>query len=196
VYESVREKVGDDFPVAIKLNVEDHTPKKGVSIEDVKMHCERLAEMGIDAVELSCGTVAYSLFNQSRGGVPAKGFASTLPLPFQWIAAKVFAMAFPQQRYVFEEGYNLWATQHIRKVLQDVPLIMVGGLRSPDVMEKIIQEKQADFISICRPLIREPMIIKKWQEGNKKPVSCVNCNKCFVVVARDETLSCGNKRSF
>jgi 2,4-dienoyl-CoA reductase-like NADH-dependent reductase (Old Yellow Enzyme family) len=58
VYESVREKVGDDFPVTIKLNVNDHTPKKGLSIEDVQMHCERLSKMGIDAVELSCGTVA------------------------------------------------------------------------------------------------------------------------------------------
>jgi 2,4-dienoyl-CoA reductase-like NADH-dependent reductase (Old Yellow Enzyme family) len=196
VYESVREKVGDDFPVTIKLNVNDHTPKKGLSIDDVQMHCERLAEMGIDAVELSCGTVAYSLFQQSRGDVPAKGFASTQPLPFQWISAKIFALAFPQQRYIFEEGYNLWASQHIRKVLQDVPLIMVGGLRSPDVMAKIIHEKQADFVSMCRPLIREPMIIKKWQDGNKKPVSCVNCNKCFVVLAHDEMLSCGNNRTF
>ena len=65
---------------------------------------------------------------------------------------------------------------------------MVGGLRSPDVMAKIIREKQADFVSMCRPLIREPMIIKKWQDGNKKPVSCVNCNKCFIVVAHNEML--------
>ncbi|MCD6584519.1 MAG: NADH:flavin oxidoreductase [Desulfobacteraceae bacterium] len=196
VYESVREKVGDDFPVIIKLNVNDHTPQKGLSIEEVKMHCERLAEMGIDAVELSCGTLAYSMFNQSRGDVPAKGFSSTLPLPFQWVGARFFAMVFPQQRYIFEEGYNLWASRHIRKVMPDVPLIMVGGLRSPDVMANIIQQNQADFVSMCRPLIREPMIIKKWQDGNKKPVSCVNCNKCFVVLAHNEVLSCGNNRTF
>lgn len=196
IYESIREKVGDDFPVTIKLNVNDHTPQKGLSIEDVKIHCERLTKMGINAVELSCGTLAYSMFNQSRGGVPAKGFASTLPLPFRWAACKLFERVFPQQRYIFEEGYNLWASQHIRKVLQDVPLIMVGGLRSPDIMEKIIHEDKADFVSMCRPLIREPMIIKKWGNGNLKPVSCVNCNKCFVVLAHHEMLSCGNKRSF
>jgi len=196
IYKSVREKVGDDFPVTIKLNVNDHTPQKGLSIEDVKSHCERLTEMGIDAVELSCGTLAYSMFNQSRGDVPAKGFASTLPLPFRWAACKLFERVFPRHRYIFEEGYNLWAAQHIRKVLREVPLIMVGGLRSPDFMEKIIREDKADFVSMCRPLIREPMIIKKWQNGNLKPVSCVNCNKCFVVLAHHEMISCGNKRSF
>jgi len=63
-------------------------------------------------------------------------------------------------------------------------------------MEKIIREDKADFVSMCRPLIREPMIIKKWQNGNFKPVSCVNCNKCFIVLAHNEMLSCGNNRSF
>lgn len=196
VYESIREKVGDDFPVSIKLNVNDHTPRKGLSIEEVKIHCERLAKMGIDAVELSCGTVAFSMFHHSRGDVPAKGFASTMPLPFRWVSRKFLERVFPQHRYIFEEGYNLWAADPIRKVLGDVPLIMVGGLRSLDLMEKIIREHTADFVSMSRPLIREPMIVKKWQNGNLKPVSCVNCNKCFAVLAHDETLSCGNNRSF
>jgi hypothetical protein len=35
----------------------------------------------------------------------------------------------------------------------NVPVMMVGGLRTFDLMEQVIQNQEADFVSLCRPLI-------------------------------------------
>jgi len=60
-----------------------------------------------------------------------------------------------------------------------VPLILVGGIRSYEVAKELVEKKQADYISLCRPLIREPGLIKRWQSGNIKRATCISCNKCF-----------------
>lgn len=202
VYESIRESVGTDYPVTIKLNVSDHTPGQGLPIEEVVEQATHLVAMGIDAIEISCGTLAYSMFHSSRGKVPVKGFSRTQPILMQPLASFLLHRAFPEKNYIFEEAYNLWASSYIKPVLGDVPLILVGGLRTFQTMEPIVQEGKADFISLSRPLIREPFLVKKWQEEregekeNWKIPTCTNCNKCYVGVANHEVLKCDEKRVF
>ena len=60
-----------------------------------------------------------------------------------------------------------------------IPLSIVGGMRSLGVMEDIIGSGAADLISICRPLIREPDLIKRWKAGDRSPADCISCGKCF-----------------
>ena len=36
-----------------------------------------------------------------------------------------------------------------------------------------------DYISMCRPLIREPILIKRWQSGDLRKATCISCNGCF-----------------
>ena len=51
-YSAVREAVGDRYPVLIKLNNSDGM-EQGMTIEDSKYVCRRLAEAQIDAIEIS-----------------------------------------------------------------------------------------------------------------------------------------------
>jgi len=37
-----------------------------------------------------------------------------------------------------------------------------------------------DFISLSRPLIREPDLPLKWEKGKAKTSECISCNKCFL----------------
>ncbi|HZD59762.1 MAG TPA: NADH:flavin oxidoreductase, partial [Anaerolineae bacterium] len=202
VYESIRESVGTDYPITIKLNVSDHTPGTDIPIEEVVEQATHLVAMGIDAIEISCGTLAYSMFHSSRGKVPVKGFSRTQPILMQPLASFLLNRAFPEENYTFEEAYNLWASSYIKPVLGDVPLILVGGLRTFQTMEPIVQEGKADFISLSRPLIREPFLVKKWQEeregenGNWRIPTCLNCNKCYVGVANHKALTCNEQQVF
>jgi 2,4-dienoyl-CoA reductase-like NADH-dependent reductase (Old Yellow Enzyme family) len=50
----------------------------------------------------------------------------------------------------------------------NVPIMMVGGLRTFALMEEVIQKGEADFISLCRPLIKEPHIINEWKVGDHR----------------------------
>jgi 2,4-dienoyl-CoA reductase-like NADH-dependent reductase (Old Yellow Enzyme family) len=76
-----------------------------------------------------------------------------------------------------EEAYFLPQARQAREAT-DLPLILVGGLRSKSVMARILEEGTADFISLSRPLIREPDLPQRFQEGQDK-ASCISCNRCW-----------------
>ncbi|MBW2673685.1 MAG: NADH:flavin oxidoreductase, partial [Deltaproteobacteria bacterium] len=75
-----------------------------------------------------------------------------------------------------------------------VPVMMVGGLRSIELMEEVIQEGEADFISLCRPLIREPGIINEWKGGQRHRATCISCNMCLDALGNRETLHCAQQK--
>jgi len=77
-----------------------------------------------------------------------------------------------------QEAYFKEYSREIRKKV-DCPVMLVGGIRSIDVMRTIISDDYADMISMSRPLIREPDLISKIIDGRKREASCVSCNKCF-----------------
>jgi 2,4-dienoyl-CoA reductase-like NADH-dependent reductase (Old Yellow Enzyme family) len=196
IYEAIRDSVGADFPVIAKINVADWGPGCGLGLDESAEHIGRLASVGIDAVEISCGTMAFSMFSQSRGAVPARELSRTLPLLLQPAAELSLRLAYPASKFAFHEGYNLWAAEKVRAALGGVPLIVVGGMRSPSLMETVVREGRADFISLCRPFIREPLLIREWSEGADTPPSCTNCNKCYAGLGLHEPLACDLNRRF
>jgi 2,4-dienoyl-CoA reductase-like NADH-dependent reductase (Old Yellow Enzyme family) len=77
-----------------------------------------------------------------------------------------------------DEAYFLPQARRAREAT-DLPLILVGGMRSLEVMENILEEGTADFISMSRPLIREPDLPNQWLEGRTEPAACISCNNCW-----------------
>ena len=61
----------------------------------------------------------------------------------------------------------------------DVPVILVGGHRSVENMEKVLNAGTVDFLSLSRPLIREPDLPNRWMCGDRKPSECSSCNMCY-----------------
>lgn len=61
----------------------------------------------------------------------------------------------------------------------DIPVILVGGHRSLVNMEKVLNEGRIEFLSLSRPLIREPDLPVRWQIGDTAPAQCVSCNMCY-----------------
>jgi len=80
------------------------------------------------------------------------------------------------------------------KQLVSVPVIAVGGIRSLEMAKGIVENGQADMVSMCRPLIREPGLIARWESGDRKAARCISCNRCFGVLAKGEPLECGEER--
>ncbi len=75
-----------------------------------------------------------------------------------------------------------------------VPVMLVGGIRSLEMAKGIVDSGDADLISMCRPLIREPGLVARWQRGEAAPARCISCNKCMAIVGRGEPLECGEER--
>ncbi|MFX0209445.1 MAG: NADH:flavin oxidoreductase [Candidatus Hodarchaeota archaeon] len=76
-----------------------------------------------------------------------------------------------------KEAYFASTARTIKKWVGDMPLVLVGGLRSLAQMQKL-REEFVDFISLCRPFIREPDLVQKFRTG-KKRVDCISCNRCY-----------------
>lgn len=61
----------------------------------------------------------------------------------------------------------------------DVPVILVGGHRSLENMNDVLNEGNIEYLSLSRPIIREPDLIRRWQSGERSPSKCVSCNMCY-----------------
>jgi len=77
-----------------------------------------------------------------------------------------------------EEGYFLPFAKEIQKAC-NVPLILVGGHRSIEHMNDVINKEGIEMLSISRPLVREADLIKRWKNGDTSPAQCVSCNMCY-----------------
>ena len=72
----------------------------------------------------------------------------------------------------------------------EVPLILVGGIRSFDVASRLVAEGVADYISMSRPFIREPELINRWKAGELREAECISCNNCFEQIKQGKGVSC------
>ncbi|MBM3298398.1 MAG: NADH:flavin oxidoreductase [Deltaproteobacteria bacterium] len=161
IYRDIRTKAGEDYPVLVKVGVEDSFPG-GLEFHEGKRAAQYFSQWGFDALEISSGL---------RG----TGYENT---EFR-----------PGINQLDREAYfREWCRDIKRSV--NVPVMMVGGLRTFDLMEEVIQNQEADFISLCRPLIREPGIINDWKHDDRHRATCISCNRCFDVLLKGEKLHC------
>jgi 2,4-dienoyl-CoA reductase-like NADH-dependent reductase (Old Yellow Enzyme family) len=162
VLRSVHAAVGDGYPVFIKVNSEDFIDG-GLSVDDMLRVAEMLEDEGIDAVEMSGGTIyasgQYSAIRQGDPDAPEK-----------------------------EVYYRDAAVRFKGKI--GVPLLLVGGIRSLDVAEGLIAGGVADYISLSRPLIREPGLVRRWMDGDRHRAACLSDNACFGPLIKGEGLFC------
>lgn len=77
-----------------------------------------------------------------------------------------------------QEAYFKNEARAFRKKL-DIPLILVGGMRSFETAKNLLDDGTADFISMCRPFIREPDLINRWKSGDRRKALCKSDNACF-----------------
>jgi 2,4-dienoyl-CoA reductase-like NADH-dependent reductase (Old Yellow Enzyme family) len=154
VYENVRQNVGPDFPVLVKLGMEDYL-EPGLSAAEGAAVAAMLELKGMDAIEISSGIGKPGVGSIHKG-----------------------------VRTEAEEAYFRPLAKLARQSTR-LPLSLVGGMRSRNVMESILSSGDADFISICRPLIREPGFPNMLKTGIVEKSACLSANNCWALNAGD-----------
>lgn len=71
-------------------------------------------------------------------------------------------------------GFGAVAAQEL-----SVPVILVGGMRSGETIQSVLDRTDVEFVSLSRPLLREPDWPNKLQEGSSSQSTCVSCNRCY-----------------
>ena len=76
------------------------------------------------------------------------------------------------------EAYYEDAARRFKSAI-GLPLILCGGIRTFETAERLVSEGATDYISLSRPLIREPRLIERWRAGDTAPARCISDNGCF-----------------
>ncbi len=153
----IRKKVGENYPVMIKLNAEDFL-EGGITVKESAQIAKALCNEGIDAIEISGG------MQESREHI-----------------IKTDILTETDEAYYRDNAKKL-------KAAINVPMMLVGGMRSPNLMEKMITGGEVDMVSLCRPFIREPGLVNRWKQGNREKAHCISCNGCLEY--QDEPTRC------
>ena len=61
----------------------------------------------------------------------------------------------------------------------NTPVILVGGHRSIESMNDLLNQTSIELLSLSRPLIREPNLPNRWKSGDIRPAACISCNACY-----------------
>jgi 2,4-dienoyl-CoA reductase-like NADH-dependent reductase (Old Yellow Enzyme family) len=184
----IRKEMPRGMPLLIKLSTADYTPKQGVTPELAARYAAWLADLGVDGIEASCGTSLYSPISMCRGVVPVRELARSV----RWWARPVARVLLRSWvgKFELEQGYNLAAAGLMRQSAPELPIMLVGGMRRLSHMEEIVQGGKADFISMCRPFIREPDLVNRMSTGSTEAARCTSCNKCFAALANHKPVRC------
>jgi len=193
IFLEVVDGVPEGTPVLIKLNTHDHTPTQGLTPDAAVRYAQRLAEIGIDGIEPSSGTAHYSFMDMCRGEVPVEELVQGRPFWQRPLARHKLKKLVG--RHDLEEGYHLNVAKTIKSVVGSVPVFLVGGMRRLDHMEDVVSKGYADFISMSRPFIREPYLVKRFRQGKSDSASCVSCNKCLAAISRGIPVRCFLEKS-
>ena len=186
----IKKRLPEDKPVLVKMNANDFTPfNKGITPDLAATYAGWLNEAGAGAVEISCGT--YYSFHTMRGDIPVSELAAGLPMWMRPVAK--IKMNSQKKGNTFFHAYNLDAAKVMKPNTGDMKLILVGGVRKLSRMEDIIDQGHADLISMSRPLIREPFLVKRFKEKKSTEAACINCNKCLAAMFNEMPVKCYEK---
>jgi 2,4-dienoyl-CoA reductase-like NADH-dependent reductase (Old Yellow Enzyme family) len=166
IAQRVREATGDNFAVLVKINSDDFLPG-GFNTDEMLEVSVMLENAGVDAIEISGGTIGALLSGNADASFS------------------------PVSR---EDIYYAEAAKRLKEKI-NIPVILVGGIRSFETADKLVNNGIADYISLCRPLIREPDLIKKWKSGNLKKSDCISDSACFQPGMEGKGVHCVNVKN-
>jgi 2,4-dienoyl-CoA reductase-like NADH-dependent reductase (Old Yellow Enzyme family) len=162
VVRSIREATGPAYPLLIKLNSEDFL-EGGLTRDEAVQVSAMLEAASVDAIEFSGGTVAS---------------------PEKFIPVRPGKSKTPQDEVFYREAAQLYKTK------VKIPLMLVGGIRSYETANDLIRRGVADYISLGRPLICEPGLVKRWHNGDHRESDCGSCNSCFAPASDGRGVYC------
>ena len=159
----IKETAGRDFPVMIKINSSDLI-SGGNEIEDTIDMLLLMEEAGLDLVECSGGMGFYSKTGDN-------------------VMQKVRTGELDRDAWFAPFARQMKSALHI-------PVALVGGIRSYEKVLQLLDEGVCDMISLGRPLICEPNLVTRWQEGDKAPSQCVSCGRCLTHTRTSGAVAC------
>ncbi len=153
IIEGIRERCGRDYPLIIRLAVDEcydkiGQPGKGYGLDTGVKYAKAFADMGVDAIDVS--SAAYDTYNY-------------------WL-----------EPTSFDCGWRAYMAEAVKKAVGDLPVLAANVIRSPEQAEEQLERGIQDFVSLGRPHIADPHWAQKAQSGRANEIKrCINCLYCI-----------------
>ncbi len=159
IYEAIRDKLGKETVIGVKINTDDFAKEGGFTIKECIEVCKMLKKDGIDFIELSGGGINENRELRMQRGRYKNESSDAIKEP---LSSATFA------------GHAM----KVRKELgNSPPLILVDGIRTKETMDALLDNNIVDLIAMSKPFVIEPDIPNKIKNGQKKS-ACIDCGKC------------------
>lgn len=199
VVAAIRDAVGRDFHVQVKLSAIEHNnvipwEGRGNTLADSLQVARWCETAGVDALHVSTGSLFPHPLNPP-GDLPIADLAVTYDT---LISSGVYGLRnfllfrFPLLRPIFRwiwfrmkkgrpfEAISIEEARLIKAAVS-IPVISTGGYQTASVVREGIASGAFDAVAIARSLIANPDLVQQWQQGADRPaVPCTYCNKCLV----------------
>lgn len=150
IIRKVKEKVGRDYPLMVRINGEDPI-EGGLTVEDAKEISHRLEAAGVNCVSVSAG--AGPLFGRK---------STTAVSPARQGLACLAHLAVTIKQRV------------------SIPVMTTNRIVTPRLAEEILEAGKADLIGVGRGLLADPEWPKKAKEGREDDIRfCIGCMHCY-----------------
>tara|TARA_B100001971_G_scaffold215190_1_gene259687 strand:+ start:124145 stop:126193 length:2049 start_codon:yes stop_codon:yes gene_type:complete len=103
-----------------------------------------------------------------------------------WHEARVPTIATMVPRAAFT-----WISERVKKEI-DLPIVTTNRINTPEVIEDILQNNQADLVSMARPFLADPHFLLKAQKDQAHLINtCIGCNQaCLDHIFKNKICSC------
>jgi len=201
---AVRQAVGHDFHLQVKVSAADHNnavafwEKKGNTLEDTIRVCKWMEEVGVDALHISTGSSFPHPLNPP-GGFPLADavriydtmlssgihtFRFYLLLRYR-LLRPIFNLLWNRTKGDTIEGINVNDAGEIKRHV-NIPVLCTGGFQTASYIRRVISEGYCDGVAIARALVANPDLVKVFADGKELPDKpCTYCNKCLLHVVED-----------
>lgn len=150
VLKAIRDAVGDDLLIELRLNGNDEV-EGGILPEDAAQQVLILQEYA-DMIHITCGHRVDAL---SR---PKQHPSNFFPMAHNAYASEIVKNT---------PGVH-------------IPIGVVGAIYTPEVAEEVLAKGQPDYVLMARSAMADPEIIKKAKEGREDDIRpCLRCNYCM-----------------
>ncbi len=186
IVKSVRNAVGDDFPILVKTNLSDGF-RAGLKIDEAILIAQALEKAGVNALVMSGGFVSKTPMYLFRGDSPLQEMIKAEKNPIHKLMLKVGGSKIFKDM-PFEENYFRDHALKIRKAVQ-MPLVYLGGVRTVDNIKKALNDG-FEAVAMGRPLLHDPDLLNKYKNGIETISACTNCNLCVGVMDTPQGVHC------
>jgi 2,4-dienoyl-CoA reductase-like NADH-dependent reductase (Old Yellow Enzyme family) len=181
VIRQVREIVGPNYPLVVKMNCEDGF-RGGLTIDEAVIVAAEFEAAGASLLVPSCGFTARTSFYMMRGNVPIMEYIKSEKNLFLKSGMALFGRLMVKE-YPYQSMFLLKQAKRIKNAV-NIPVAYIGGVCSVEEMERVMQAG-FEYVQIGRATIRDPELVKKIQSGVISKADCDHCNRCVAAMAAD-----------